>query len=80
MRGTDAEAHGPSIQPQEQETDATQGDQLGKDFTVEEVQQITGFLKSLTGDQPGVDYQVLPVHTAETPPPDPWIGIGAGTH
>ena len=63
------------------ETVAVMGEaQLGKDFTVEEVQQITRFLESLTGDQPEVDYPVLPVHTAETPPPDPWVGIGAGTH
>ncbi len=63
------------------ETVAVMGEaQLGKDFTVEEVQQITSFLESLTGDQPEVDYPVLPVHTADTPPPDPWVGVGAGTH
>jgi cytochrome c peroxidase len=54
--------------------------QLGKDFTVDEVQRITAFLGSLTGDQPDVDYPVLPVHTADTPQPDPWVGLGAGTH
>jgi cytochrome c peroxidase len=54
--------------------------QLGKDFTVEEVGQITSFLTSLTGDQPNVDYPVLPVHTADTPQPDPWVGLGADTH
>ena len=54
--------------------------QLGKDFTPEELVQITSFLHSLTGDQPEVDYPVLPVHTADTPQPDPWVGVGAGSH
>jgi cytochrome c peroxidase len=42
--------------------------------------QVTQFLGSLTGDQPDVDYPVLPVHTADTPQPDPWVGLGAGSH
>jgi cytochrome c peroxidase len=54
--------------------------QLGKEFTDAELAQITTFLGSLTGDQPDVDYPVLPVHTADTPQPDPWVGLGAGTH
>ena len=54
--------------------------QLGKDFTPGELAQITLFLGSLTGDQPQVDYPVLPVHTADTPQPDPWVGLGAGSH
>jgi cytochrome c peroxidase len=54
--------------------------QLGKEFTEEELTRITTFLGTLTGDQPTVEYPVLPVHTAATPPPDPWVGLGAGTH
>jgi len=54
--------------------------QLGKDFTDEESQQITAFLGSLTGEQPVVTFPVLPVHTADTPEPDPWSGLGEGTH
>ncbi len=51
--------------------------QLGRDFTEDESGQITTFLLSLTGDQPVVEYPVLPPHTADTPLPDPWAGIGA---
>jgi len=54
--------------------------QLGREFTVAEVGQIVSFLVSLTGDQPEVSYPVLPVHTADTPQPDPWVGLGSGTH
>ena len=53
--------------------------QLGRDFTEDESGQITTFLLSLTGDQPVVEYPVLPPHTADTPLPDPWAGIGAAT-
>jgi len=53
--------------------------QLGKDFTAEESAQIVSFLNSLTGDQPEIDYPVLPVHTADTPQPDPWVGVGEGS-
>ena len=54
--------------------------QLGRDFTDEEITLITAFLLSLTGDQPEVTYPVLPPHTADTPPPEPFAGIGAATH
>jgi len=54
--------------------------QLGRDFTEQERAQITTFLRSLTGEQPVVEYPVLPVHTADTPRPDPWVGLGAGPH
>ena len=54
--------------------------QLGRDFTEAEIDQITTFLGSLTGDQPVVDYPVLPVHTADTPQPDPWVGLGMDAH
>lgn len=53
--------------------------QLGRDFAPDEIAAITAFLASLTGDQPEVEYPVLPVHTAETPQPDPWADLG-GDH
>jgi len=54
--------------------------QLGKDLSAAERSQITAFLGSLTGEQPTVEYPVLPVHTASTPQPDPWTGVGSATH
>ena len=54
--------------------------QLGREFTDEEITLITAFLLSLTGDQPVVTYPVLPPHTADTPQPEPWTGIGAVSH
>jgi cytochrome c peroxidase len=44
--------------------------QLGADLNPEEVEAIVAYLNALTGDQPRVDYPVLPPHTSETPPPD----------
>jgi cytochrome c peroxidase len=54
--------------------------QLGREFTGEERDRITTFLRSLTGDQPEVVYPVLPVHTESTPQPDPWTGVGSAGH
>ena len=44
--------------------------QLGTELSDEEVGKITAFLKSLTGEQPRVEYPILPVETAETPKPE----------
>jgi cytochrome c peroxidase len=44
--------------------------QLGAKLADDEVQAITAFLRTLTGDQPKVEYPVLPPHTNETPLPD----------
>jgi cytochrome c peroxidase len=44
--------------------------QLGAKLTDEEVGAITEFLRTLTGDQPKIDYPVLPPHTKDTPLPD----------
>jgi cytochrome c peroxidase len=44
--------------------------QLGATLSQEEIGAMVAYLQSLTGDQPEVDYPVLPPHTAETPPPD----------
>lgn len=43
--------------------------QLGQELNEEEVQQITAFLGSLTGEQPEVVYPILPPNTPETPRP-----------
>jgi len=50
--------------------------QLGREFTPVERAEIRAFLASLTGTQPVVEYPVLPVHTPDTPKPDPWLGLG----
>jgi cytochrome c peroxidase len=43
--------------------------QLGTQLTDEEAGLIAEFLTSLTGEQPRVEYPILPVETAETPRP-----------
>lgn len=43
--------------------------QLGTKLTEEEAGQIALFLQSLSGEQPKVEYPVLPVETADTPKP-----------
>jgi cytochrome c peroxidase len=43
--------------------------QLGQDLNEQEVEEITAFLRSLTGEQPRVEYPVLPESTNETPLP-----------
>jgi cytochrome c peroxidase len=43
--------------------------QLGNKLTSDEIDKITAFLKSLTGDQPKVVYPVLPPATVNTPRP-----------
>ena len=45
--------------------------QLGIELTDEEVDKITAFLGSLTGEQPDVTYPVLPPSVATTPRPRP---------
>ena len=44
--------------------------QLGEDLTDDEIKKITAFLKTLTGEQPKVDYPILPVETSTTPKPE----------
>jgi cytochrome c peroxidase len=49
--------------------------QLGADFSEQEIDQLVAFLGSLTGDQPVVEYPVLPEITSETPlPVEPAFG------
>ncbi|MFD2189377.1 cytochrome-c peroxidase [Pistricoccus aurantiacus] len=47
--------------------------QLGAELNEEEVESITTFLHSLTGEQPRVEYPILPPSTADTPRPE--LGI-----
>lgn len=44
--------------------------QLGNDLNEEEIEKITAFLQTLTGDQPQVVYPILPQSTEATPPPE----------
>ncbi len=43
--------------------------QLGQELNADEVKSITAFLNTLTGEQPRVEYPVLPRSTAATPKP-----------
>ena len=49
--------------------------QLGKRYTKQEINNITAFLKTLTGDQPKVEYPVLPPSGPNTPKFDPWAKV-----
>lgn len=59
-----------------EEAVAVMGDvQLGRRYTNEEIAEITAFLKTLTGDQPKIEYPVLPPSSAATPAFDPWAPV-----
>jgi len=45
--------------------------QLGVELNDSEIDRITDFLHTLTGDQPQVVYPILPPSVAETPRPQP---------
>jgi cytochrome c peroxidase len=47
--------------------------QLGRTFTPDENAQIVAFLKTLTGDQPAIQYPVLPPAEDDTPRPEPFL-------
>jgi cytochrome c peroxidase len=51
--------------------------QLGAELTDEEATAIVAFLHTLTGDQPQVEYPVLPPFSTDTPPPDVSVGGSA---
>jgi cytochrome c peroxidase len=53
--------------------------QLGAELTEDEVTAIEAYLGSLTGDQPVVEFPVLPPHTPDTPLPDVTVSAG-GIH
>ena len=44
--------------------------QLGSELNEAEVDAITAFLRTLTGQQPKVEYPILPPHTDRTPLPE----------
>ncbi len=45
--------------------------QLGETLSEEEIEAITAFLGTLTGEQPRVEFPLLPASTATTPKPQP---------
>lgn len=47
--------------------------QLGRTFTPDENAQIVAFLKTLTGDQPAIQYPLLPPSADDTPRPAPFV-------
>ena len=47
--------------------------QLGRTFTQEENAQIVAFLKTLTGEQPVIQYPILPPSADDTPRPQPLL-------
>jgi cytochrome c peroxidase len=61
--------HSGQIWDLEQAVDVMGTAQLGATLNAEESAQIAEFLRSLTGEQPKVEYPVLPVETAATPKP-----------
>ena len=44
--------------------------QLGREISEDEASKIADFLRTLTGEQPQVEYPILPPSTAATPPPE----------
>jgi cytochrome c peroxidase len=54
--------------------------QLGQTLDEDETQAITAFLNTLTGEQPIVEYPILPPHTKATPKPDVSVAAGAAAH
>jgi cytochrome c peroxidase len=51
--------------------------QLGATLNNDETEAIVAFLRTLTGDQPKVEYPILPPHTPGTPLPDAKLAAGA---
>nr|WP_319533164.1 cytochrome-c peroxidase [uncultured Cohaesibacter sp.] len=47
--------------------------QLGEDLNDDQIKKITAFLKTLTGEQPKVEYPILPVENANTPKPEAMV-------
>lgn len=50
--------------------------QLGEELSEEDIDAVTAFLRTLTGEQPAVEYPILPVRSDSTPLPDPSSMIG----
>ena len=62
--------HSGQVWDLEQAVDVMGTAQLGAVLNAEETALIAEFLRTLTGEQPRVEYPVLPVETAETPKPE----------
>ena len=43
--------------------------QLGTELTDQEAEDITAFLRALSGEPPRIEYPILPVETRDTPRP-----------
>jgi len=54
--------------------------QLGATLNASETASIVHFLKTLTGEQPRMEYPILPPHTASTPLPDPKVTLAPAKH
>jgi cytochrome c peroxidase len=54
--------------------------QLGATLNTAETEAIVRFLLTLTGDQPKMEYPILPPHTPDTPLPDSKIGAAGPAH
>lgn len=54
--------------------------QLGAELSPMEIGSITAFFAALTGEQPEVDYPILPPHTTDTPLPDVSVPTAAAPH
>ena len=53
--------------------------QLGQQLSEDEALAIVAFLRTLTGEQPVVEYPILPTHTSDTPLPDVSVAAAGGT-
>jgi cytochrome c peroxidase len=51
--------------------------QLGAELTPAQTRVIAAWLRTLTGQQPVVEYPILPPHTTATPPPDVTVPVCA---
>jgi cytochrome c peroxidase len=52
--------------------------QLGQELSNDEAEAITAFLLTLTGEQPRMEYPILPVETQDTPRPQPMQRVDTG--
>ncbi len=62
--------HSGTVWSLEEAVDIMAKSQLGQTLEKDEISAIVAFLNTLTGDQPEVEYPILPPSTADTPKPD----------
>ncbi|MEE9132961.1 MAG: cytochrome-c peroxidase [Gemmatimonadota bacterium] len=73
--------HSGKVRGLEQAVGVMSSAQLGQQLDDDEIYAITAFLRTLTGEQPTVEYPILPPHTADTPLPDVSVeGVDGGKH